>query len=133
MLVLVAGAWAQGSLKEAPQKTEAALTGRLARQNGGPVLKVKDKTYRLVSTNEYANSILREERVGGREFRLEGRWKASDTFDVERLFTLRDGKLFKVTYYCHVCAITSYKPGRCDCCQEPTEVREVPLNPQGIY
>jgi len=139
LLALAAVAWAQ--TPQAPQapkdsahnKAETVLTGRLARQNNAPALKVKEKTYRLAAANEYAKAILNEERVAGWEFRLEGRWKGSDAFEVERLFSVHDGKLFKVTYYCEVCNITTYKPGRCDCCQEPTEVREVPANPEGIY
>lgn len=136
LLALSAVAWAQAPQAPkdaAPYKAEAVLSGQLARQNSAPVLKVKDKAYRLAAANEYAKTILNEERVAGWEFRLEGRWKGSDTFEVERLFSVHDGKLFKVTYYCDVCNITTYKPGRCDCCQDPTEVREVPANPEGIY
>ncbi len=136
LLALAAAAWAdapQKSAQGAAQKSEATLTGQFVRQNGSPVLKVKDKAYRLVSNDGYANAVLGDDRISGRELRLEGRWKGADTFEVDRLFTVRDGKLHKVTYYCHICDITSYKPGLCDCCQQPTEVREVPRDPQGIF
>ena len=141
LLALAGGAWAQSpptahqhaSDKAASAKPEATITGRLAHENKTPVLKANGKTVRLLSSDDYANAILHEPRFVGRELRLEGRWKSADTFDADRLFSVRDGKLFKVIYYCDVCNITSYKPGLCDCCQQPTEVREVLHNPQGVY
>ena len=139
-LALAAGAWVAApsvaaAPSELPPKSPVTITGRLAHQDRLPVLKAKDKIYRLVSSDSdsYSNAILHEERVVGREFQLEGRWKGSDTFQVDRLFTVRDGKLYKVVYFCDVCNITAYQPGRCDCCQQPTEVREVPRDPQGIH
>ena len=133
LLALATGAWAANPQKEASEKPTAVLTGRLARQGGTPVLKAKDKTYRLVSSDEYASAVLGDKRILGWELHVEGQWKDKDTFQVDRLFSLRDGQLYKVTYFCHVCNITSYKPGRCDCCQDLTEVREVPDDPEGIY
>ena len=148
VLALATGAWAATPEKKAPEKKAiekptAVLTGRLAHQGRtpvlkvpvrkGPLLKVKAKTYRLVSSDEYASAVLGDNRIDGWELRVEGRWKGEDTFQVERLFSVRAGRLYKVTYYCHICNITSYKPGRCDCCQEPTEVREVPRDPEGIH
>ena len=143
LLALAAGAWAATPEKKAPakkvpagkvlEKPTVVLTGRLAHQGGRPVLEVKDKTYRLVSPNEYPSAVLGDDRILGWELRVEGRWKGEDTFQVEQLFSVRDGRLHKVTYYCHICNITSYKPGRCDCCQEPTEVHEVPHDPEGIH
>ncbi len=131
--ILVA-ALAAGAAAQAPPaaKPETAITGRLAHQGKIPVLKVKDKSYRLTASDDYVNAILQEERVVGREMRLEGRWKNAEAFEVDRLFSVRDGKLYKVVYFCDVCNITSYKPGRCDCCQQPTEVREFLWDPQGI-
>ncbi len=144
LLALVAGAWAATPEKKAPagkalEKPTAVLTGRLTHQGRAPILKVpvrgggEVKTYRLVPSDEYTSALLGEERIRGWELRVEGRRKGKDTVQVERLFSVRDGRLHKVTYYCHICNITSYKPGRCDCCQEPTEVREVPHDPEGIH
>ena len=148
LLVLAVNGWAappekKARAKEVPagkalEKPTAILTGQLAHQGRTPVLKVpvrngEYRTYRLVSSDEYASAVLGDNRILGWELRVEGRWKGTDTFQVERLFSVRDGRLHKVTYYCHVCNITSYAPGRCDCCQEPTEVREVPRESEGIY
>ena len=131
-------------VKQAPagkalEKSTAVLTGRLAHQGRTPVLKVpvlngEYKSYRLLSSDEHASAVLGDKpHPGFGKLRVEGRPKGTDTFQVERLFSVRDGRLHKVTYYCHVCNITSYAPGRCDCCQEPTKVREVPRDAEGIY
>lgn len=117
------------ALAQAPEK----LTGVLALQSGAPVLKMKDKTYHLVTSDDEIQDTLADKRVAGRTLQVEGKWKTPDTFDVRRFFTVHDGKLFKLTYYCDVCNITTYKPGPCMCCQKPTEPREVPYDPKGSY
>lgn len=116
-------------------KSDITLTGVLAQRAGAPVLRVKDKSYRLISSinNLDVTLTLADERNSGRELQVLGRWKDAETFDAVRFFSLREGKLHKVTYFCQICNITTYRPGICDCCQNPTEVREIPHNPQSIY
>jgi hypothetical protein len=41
--------------------------------------------------------------------------------------TIKEGKLHEVYYWCGICAIKSYARLPCECCQEPVELREVPL------
>ncbi|MBE7541124.1 MAG: hypothetical protein HS123_02015 [Solibacteraceae bacterium] len=36
------------------------------------------------------------------------------------MFVVRDGKPLVITYWCEVCAIRTYSPGRCQCCQDET-------------
>ena len=43
------------------------------------------------------------------------------------LYTLHDGKVFKVRYFCATCNIIALEPGNCVCCQQPTELQEVPV------
>lgn len=112
---------------------KVTLTGVLAQQNGAPVLKAKEKTYRLLASDDEMKETLEDKRIAGRMLQVEGNWKTPDTFQVQRFFTVHDGKLFKLTYYCYVCNITTYKPGPCECCQRPVEPREVPYDPNGIY
>lgn len=109
------------------------VTGVLALQSNAPVLKVKDKTYHLVTSDDEIQATLADKRISGKTLQVEGKWKTPDTFDVQRFFSVHDGKLFKLTYYCDVCNITTYKPGPCMCCQKPVEPREVPYDPKGIY
>jgi hypothetical protein len=40
-------------------------------------------------------------------------------------YSLKDGKKYRVDYWCAVCAITTYEPGPCPCCQDEIELREL--------
>ncbi len=71
---------------------------------------------------------LEDVRLANRELRLEGQFKGNDVFEVAKLYTFRDGKLHRVVCFCQVCNITSYRPGDCYCCQNPFELREVPVD-----
>ena len=108
------------------------VTGKLVPDTKAPQLKAAGKSYRLVAADDYTGHVLHTTQLAGREVRLEGRWKDGNTFEVQRALTVREGRLYKVIWYCDTCAISSYRPGRCDCCQQPTELREVPFEPDGI-
>ena len=34
----------------------------------------------------------------------------------------RDGKKYTISYWCPVCSIRTYTPGKCMCCQEETHL-----------
>jgi hypothetical protein len=42
-------------------------------------------------------------------------------------YSFKDGKKFAVDYWCTVCAITTFEPGPCPCCQDEIELRERPV------
>jgi hypothetical protein len=44
------------------------------------------------------------------------------------VYSLKDGKKYKVDYWCTVCSITTYQPGPCPCCQAEIELRERPVD-----
>lgn len=78
------------------------------------------KTRRLFAT-------LEDKRFEDREVRLEGTERPDGTFEVQRLYTVKKGKLYKVRYFCEVCNIEALEPGNCVCCQKPTELEEIPV------
>ncbi len=94
----------------------------------GPVLKTQKKEYALAGKTSYLFHTLQDKRLLHREVRLEGTARPDGTFQVERLYTLRDGKLYRVRYYCQVCNIEALEPGDCVCCQQPTELQEIPVS-----
>ncbi|MBI1352890.1 MAG: hypothetical protein GC160_00990 [Acidobacteria bacterium] len=69
---------------------------------------------------------LHDPKLADRTWEFVGVPQAGGSFDVHKLFTIKDGERFQVTYYCEICHIVSYRPGRCMCCQEPVELREIP-------
>ena len=70
---------------------------------------------------------LQDPALAGRTWELEGFHREGDRFEVRALSTIKDGKRYQVSYYCEICHITSYRPGRCMCCQKMVELRETPV------
>jgi hypothetical protein len=73
-----------------------------------------------------SNGQLRDPRLIDRDWELEGTVRPDGQFEIMKLFTIKDGKRFRVTYYCDICHIVTHEPGDCMCCQAPTELREIP-------
>ena len=108
------------------------LQGRLSvAGGGGPTLKTALRDYTLSAKSTYLFHTLQDQRLLNREVRVEGTLKPDHTFEVSHLFTVRDGRLYKVRYYCDICNIAALEPGNCVCCQRPTELQEIPLNELG--
>lgn len=42
------------------------------------------------------------------------------------LRSMKNGKQHELFYYCEICSISSSVPGLCQCCREPSELREEP-------
>ena len=79
-----------------------------------------------VSGDEFSTGQLFDPRLAGRLWELEGTRDAGGGLRIHKLFTVKDGKRFRVTYYCVICNIYQHEPGRCMCCQEGTELQEIP-------
>jgi hypothetical protein len=104
-----------------------ALEGKLLSIPGeGPILEKHGKDQSLSATTTYLFHTLLDKRLANRQVRVEGNTKADGTFEVERLYTVRNGKLSRVRYFCRVCNIEALEPGDCVCCQRPTELQEIP-------
>lgn len=71
---------------------------------------------------------LHDPKLAQRTWEFEGQTLGDGRFDILKMFTIVDGKRHKVTYYCEVCHITSYRPGECMCCQDEVELQETPLD-----
>lgn len=46
---------------------------------------------------------------------------------VIKVYSIRDGKLNEIYYWCSICAIKMYQLRKCECCQGDVEVREHPV------
>jgi len=106
----------------------AALEGKLLSVPGeGPALRIREKDQPLSATTTYLFHTLLDKRLANREVRVEGTMQADGTFEAERLYTVKDGKLYRVRYFCKTCNIEALEPGDCVCCQQPTELQEIPV------
>jgi hypothetical protein len=112
-----------------PAGAATFLNGKLETLPGtGLVLGTAKKDYPLFARTTYLFHTLQDKRLANRQVRLEGTTKADGTFEVAKLFTVRNGKLYRVRYYCEVCNIEALEPGNCVCCQQPTELQEIPVD-----
>ncbi len=105
----------------------AALDGELlTNKTGLPMLKINGHEEALSANTPYLLHTLEDKRLEGRQVHLEGVSKPDGTFEVHWLYTVHDGKLYSVRYYCPRCNIVALEPGNCVCCQQPTELQEIP-------
>jgi hypothetical protein len=115
------------SLWAAQAKPLTVLEGKLLTTRGDcPLLKIGDREQALSADTPYLLHTMQDKRLDGREVRLEGLAKPDGSFEVQWLYTVHDGKLFKVRYFCATCNIVALEPGLCVCCQQPTELQEIP-------
>lgn len=84
------------------------------------------KIYPLLPTDTAA-AVWMDERFRQRELQITARAFPNTSYiEVIKLQSWLSGKLHDLYYYCDICAITAFKPGPCECCQEPVEFRETP-------
>ncbi len=76
-------------------------------------------------TDEGLELTLRDPQLADRTWEVRGSRSDDGRFQVEKIFTVKDGELHRVTYYCEICHITTHEPGLCMCCQGDTDLREI--------
>ena len=74
-----------------------------------------------------STAVLRDARLKEEDFEVVGRFRTPSLLVVDpiherALFVWRGGKRLVVTYWCDVCSIRAWSPGRCQCCQEEMRV-----------
>ena len=91
------------------------------------MLKIGGRDQTLTADTPHLYHTMQDKRLDGREVRLEGIAKPDGSFEVHWLYTLHDGKVFRVRYFCYTCNIVALEPGPCVCCQQPVELQEIPV------
>jgi hypothetical protein len=123
-LVLLSAAAA--SLARAADEV-AHVRGRLFQNpSQPPAIDTADGRHVVCEGDEETIAVLRDERLKDSDFEAVGRFVTSNRLQIlpihERaLFVYRGGKKLVVTYWCPVCSIRTYSPGKCVCCQKETE------------
>lgn len=111
--------WLAGALARAQEQSPTAR-GRLG---GEGKLKLTDGRLVTLSGDAETTAVLRDGRLGQDEFELRGRFTAPDAFAIDpihtrSIFVWRGERKLAVTYWCDVCAIRAWTPGKCQCCQD---------------
>ena len=131
LLALVAAVCLAASQAQAAdtQNAQKTLQGKLLFIQGtGPVVDTAKKQVPLAGRYQYIFRTLEDMRLRNDEVRLKGEYQADGNFRVDSIFTIHHGEVYRVRYYCETCNIVGLGPGKCVCCQQPTELQEVPVN-----
>lgn len=107
------------------EENPVSLRGKLdQRQGQPPVLTMAGGRTVTLEGDDQTTGVLRDPRVNGMDFEVIGS-QVGDTFRIlpihkRAMFVHQNGKRLFVTYWCAVCAIRTYTPGVCLCCQDQT-------------
>lgn len=103
-----------------------SVRGRLTQKESEPsTLTLADgKSVRLEGDGQ-TTGVLQDARLKDADFETLGSYQPNGAFLIEpihkrAIFVHKDGKRLYVTYWCAVCAIRTYTPGQCWCCQDDT-------------
>lgn len=108
-----------------------ALRGRLRQDSALPaaLLTAQGEAVLLEGDRE-SMAVLGDDRLKNDEFELHGEMVQRGRFRVDAIhnraiFVWRKGRKLVVTYWCEVCSIRAWTPGKCQCCQD-----EMALDPR---
>jgi hypothetical protein len=110
----------------AAQTAARTVRGILTLTAGGrPALRTSSGALVYPDGDPPTRGVLRDKRLLGMDMELAGTFDSADRFTVNpihtrSIFVYKNGKRLMVTYWCDVCAIRTYTPGQCWCCQEET-------------
>lgn len=102
--------------------------GKLVQPENGPAYLAIESGKKVALTgDEPTQAVLRDKRLAGMRLEALGHYAAPDRFEVDpihtrALFVHKDGKRMQVTYWCDVCYIRTFSPGKCWCCQKETDL-----------
>ena len=100
----------RGKLVPGTQPAVQTADGKLVRLDGEPD----------------SMKVLGDSRLAGADMELTGQSAGAGHFRVapfhkaESLLVHKNGKKYTISYWCEVCSIRSYTPGKCACCQAET-------------
>jgi hypothetical protein len=109
-LVHGGGASVRGKLMTGPKPVVRTPAGEVSLQGDEPTM-----------------AVLADDRLKSLDFEALGSPVPPGSFRIEpihtrSLFVIRDGKRLMITYWCDVCYIRTYSPGKCWCCQKDTDL-----------
>lgn len=112
--------------------SQETLRGKLAQQGGQPAIETADHGRVALEGDRETKLVLNDTRLAGADIQVKGKFigpgkSTQAKFQVDAIHTRavhvhKNGKALTVTYWCDVCAIRTYTPGKCLCCQDETEL-----------
>jgi hypothetical protein len=106
-----------------------SVRGRLVLREGQPpAIETANHQFVAAQGEPETMAVLGDKRLAGMDIELVGRYAGPGAFAVGSFYTStsiivhKDGKRYAVTYWCPICSIRAYTPGKCVCCQRETEL-----------
>ena len=91
--------------------------------------KTTNGVYYTLLRTKLSEALFADQRLREKELLLTGNiLPKSQIFDVTKMKSIRNGRVYDLYYYCDICAIRTVAPGPCVCCQAPVELVEQPLD-----
>jgi hypothetical protein len=92
-----------------------------------PALDLSNHKTVALTGDDATLAVLNDARIAGTDFEAIGHFNSPDHFVVDpitskSMFVHKDGKRLMITYWCDVCYIRTYSPGKCVCCQKYTDL-----------
>jgi len=92
-------------------------------------VKTEDGKYYTLLRTSLAEALFVDERLRKKDLIINGRvFPKTRLLEITRFFSIKDGVVHELYYYCDTCYIRTVAPGNCDCCQAPVVLIERPLN-----
>jgi hypothetical protein len=116
---------ASAAFAEAPKAS--VVSGTLTQPEGAPPA-IRTEDGKLVALGGDADTlgVLNDKRLRGAHLEVKGHLQgglfAVDPIHTDAMHVYKDGKRLIITYWCDLCAIRTYTPGICWCCQKNTEL-----------
>ena len=121
-------AFLRPALAATNQSGQETLQGKLTQHGDGPAtLDLPDGRSIAVAGETESQKVLHDPRLAGMTVEGLGHFTSPQEFTLgpfydKNMYVLKDGKRLRVTYWCDVCAIRTYTPGPCVCCQKWTDL-----------
>jgi hypothetical protein len=101
-----------------------SLRGKLI---AGPAIRTNDGRIIALKGDAPTMLVLNDDRLKGADFEVVGHVSGPEEFTVDpihkkALFAYKDGKRLMVSYWCDICYIRTWSPGKCVCCQKYTDL-----------
>jgi hypothetical protein len=106
---------------------EGAVPGPCAAASDRFALETPGGRRYLFRPGDPLTGMLADDRLRERELFVRARQAPSDELETIKLYSVHNGRLHDLDYFCEVCNVVAYAPGLCPCCRRPMVLRETPL------
>jgi hypothetical protein len=119
----------------AAQPQPQSVRGKVVHRGEKAAIETADHKVIFPEGEPETMAVLGDKRLAGLDLELLGRFDGPDRFVVGPFYTSKsmivhkDGKRYTISYWCPVCSIRTYTPGKCMCCQQETHLALEELKP----